>query len=46
MKSMTCLTWEPDRVNVHRRYRELDLATTPELDQLTLMAMMAERGLS
>nr|BFE80264.1 hypothetical protein GCM10020093_028650 [Planobispora longispora] len=32
-------------VNVHRRYRELDPAT-PELDQLTLMAMMAERGLS
>lgn len=33
-------------VNVHRRYRELDPATTPELDQLTLMAMMADRGLA
>jgi 2-keto-4-pentenoate hydratase/2-oxohepta-3-ene-1,7-dioic acid hydratase in catechol pathway/glyoxylase-like metal-dependent hydrolase (beta-lactamase superfamily II) len=33
-------------VNLHRRYRELDPAATPDLDQLTLLAMMAERGLS
>ncbi|MET7459722.1 fumarylacetoacetate hydrolase family protein [Nonomuraea sp. NPDC005501] len=33
-------------VNLHRRYRELDPAGTPELGQLTLMAMMAERALS
>ncbi|MGP3916947.1 fumarylacetoacetate hydrolase family protein [Nonomuraea sp. 10N515B] len=33
-------------VNLHRRYRELDPAATPELDQMTLMAMMAHKGLS
>ncbi|MFI0422304.1 fumarylacetoacetate hydrolase family protein [Spongiactinospora sp. 9N601] len=36
-------------VNLHRRYRELDPATTPEPDRMTLMAMMAaaaEKGLS
>ncbi|MFD0887741.1 MBL fold metallo-hydrolase, partial [Streptosporangium algeriense] len=37
-------------VNLHRRYRELDPETTPEPDQMTLMAMMADwdatRGLS
>ncbi|MGW3350972.1 fumarylacetoacetate hydrolase family protein [Nonomuraea rubra] len=33
-------------VNLHRRYRELDPAATPDLDQLTLLAMMAERSLS
>ncbi|NRQ32470.1 MBL fold metallo-hydrolase [Nonomuraea sp. NN258] len=33
-------------VNVHRRYRELDPAATPELDQLTLLAMMAAKALS
>ncbi|WP_283135881.1 fumarylacetoacetate hydrolase family protein [Rhizohabitans arisaemae] len=33
-------------VNLHRRYRELDPAATPDLDQVTLMAMMAERALS
>jgi 2-keto-4-pentenoate hydratase/2-oxohepta-3-ene-1,7-dioic acid hydratase in catechol pathway/glyoxylase-like metal-dependent hydrolase (beta-lactamase superfamily II) len=33
-------------VNLHRRYRELDPAATTDLDQLTLLAMMAERGLS
>ncbi|MFC3979804.1 fumarylacetoacetate hydrolase family protein [Streptosporangium jomthongense] len=37
-------------VNLHRRYRELDPETTPELSRLTLMAMMADwdaiRGLS
>ncbi|WP_433509149.1 fumarylacetoacetate hydrolase family protein [Nonomuraea sp. CA-143628] len=33
-------------VNLHRRYRELDPTATPELDQMTLMAMMAERALS
>ncbi|WP_067812903.1 fumarylacetoacetate hydrolase family protein [Actinomadura kijaniata] len=33
-------------VNLHRRYRELDPATAPELDQMTLMTMMAERALS
>ncbi|MDP4509385.1 hypothetical protein [Nonomuraea turcica] len=33
-------------VNFHRRYRELDPAATPELDQMRLMAMMAQKGLS
>ncbi len=33
-------------VNIHRRYRERDPSNTPELDQMTLMAMMAERELS
>ncbi|WP_067136178.1 fumarylacetoacetate hydrolase family protein [Microtetraspora malaysiensis] len=33
-------------VNLHRRYRELDPATTPHLDQMTLMAMMAEKALA
>ncbi|MGW2220494.1 fumarylacetoacetate hydrolase family protein [Nonomuraea sp. NPDC001684] len=33
-------------VNLHRRYRELDPAATPPLDQMTLMAMMAERALA
>ncbi|MDF2707404.1 MAG: 2-hydroxyhepta-2,4-diene,7-dioate isomerase [Nonomuraea muscovyensis] len=33
-------------VNLHRRYRELDPTATPDLDQMTLMAMMAGRGLS
>ncbi|GII04088.1 fumarylacetoacetate hydrolase family protein [Planobispora takensis] len=30
-------------VNLHRRYRELDPAATPALDQMTLMAMMAAK---
>ncbi|WP_084964965.1 fumarylacetoacetate hydrolase family protein [Thermoactinospora rubra] len=33
-------------VNLHRRYRELDPVATPDLDQMTLLAMMAGRGLS
>ncbi|MFI7439640.1 fumarylacetoacetate hydrolase family protein [Nonomuraea indica] len=33
-------------VNLHRRYRELDPAAAPDLDQMTLLAMMAGRALS
>nr|WP_055506191.1 fumarylacetoacetate hydrolase family protein [Nonomuraea pusilla] len=42
----TWLDSERILVNLHRRYRELDPESTPHLDQLTLMAMMAEKGLS
>jgi glyoxylase-like metal-dependent hydrolase (beta-lactamase superfamily II) len=42
----SCRDSERIVVNLHRRYRELDPTTTPELDQMTLMAMMAERALS
>jgi hypothetical protein len=30
-------------VNLHRRYREID-PTTPDLDQMTLMTLMAQRA--
>ncbi|MEV2272007.1 fumarylacetoacetate hydrolase family protein [Nonomuraea africana] len=43
---VTWLDAERIVVNLYRRYRELDPTTTPQLDQMTLMAMMAERGLS
>ncbi|WP_156960417.1 hypothetical protein [Amycolatopsis taiwanensis] len=33
-------------VNLHRRYRELDPTATPDLDQMTLVAMMAQRELA
>ncbi|GAA3514836.1 glyoxylase-like metal-dependent hydrolase (beta-lactamase superfamily II) [Streptosporangium album] len=45
-KYATWLDAERIVVNLHRRYRELDPAATPQLDQMTLMAMMAERELS
>ncbi|MEV4244547.1 fumarylacetoacetate hydrolase family protein [Streptosporangium canum] len=45
-KYATWLDAERIVVNLHRRYRELDPAATPRLDQMTLMAMMAERELS